>query len=247
MADSPTNDFKPGDDSWNLLRKILARLKAILAATEVPASVTLGASDIEIGAVEIKNATDDTRAVVKTSDPLAGDAGIVVRNIPGAAAQPVSGPLTNVELRATPVPVDIGTVTLGASDLEVGAVEIKNATTDDRVSVSVAGAMKVDGSAVTQPVSVASVALTPSAPSQATVGVASATAVSASARKGLILINTSTTATISLGFGVAAVLNSGVTLPPNSVLNMDEFSFYAGAIAAIASAAATNLSIQEFV
>lgn len=47
------------------------------------------------------------------------------------------------------------TITLNTSDLEIGAVEIKNSTTDDRVSVSAAGAMKVDGSAVTQPVSIA--------------------------------------------------------------------------------------------
>lgn len=47
----------------------------------------------------------------------------------------------------------LGSVTVSASDIEIGAVEIKNATTDDRVTVSAAGAMKVDNSAVTQPVS----------------------------------------------------------------------------------------------
>lgn len=36
-------------------------------------------------------------------------------------------------------------VTVAASDIEIGAVEIKNATTDDRVTVSAAGALKVDG------------------------------------------------------------------------------------------------------
>lgn len=43
--------------------------------------------------------------------------------------------------------------TIDASDIQIGAVEIKNATTDDRATVSAAGALKVDGSAVTQPVS----------------------------------------------------------------------------------------------
>ncbi len=45
--------------------------------------------------------------------------------------------LTDSQLRASPVPVDIGaaSVTINASDIEIGAVEIKNSTTDDRVSV----------------------------------------------------------------------------------------------------------------
>lgn len=48
-----------------------------------------------------------------------------------------TGGLTNTELRATPVPVDIGSasVTLNASDIQIGAVEIKDATSGDRTSV----------------------------------------------------------------------------------------------------------------
>jgi hypothetical protein len=42
-------------------------------------NVTLTASDIEIGAVEIKNATDDTRALVATAAPGVNDPGLVVR------------------------------------------------------------------------------------------------------------------------------------------------------------------------
>lgn len=53
-----------------------------------------------------------------------------------------------VEVSAgTPLPVTI------TSDIQIGAVELKDATTDDRASISAAGALKVDGSAVTQPVS----------------------------------------------------------------------------------------------
>jgi hypothetical protein len=88
--------------------------------------------------------------------------------------------------------------------------------------------------------------LTPSAPTAASVGVASAQAVAANAsRKGLVLVNTSN-ATISLGFGSAAVLNSGVTLRPDGVFEMDEYTFDLGAVNAIASAAASNLAIQEY-
>lgn len=88
--------------------------------------------------------------------------------------------------------------------------------------------------------------LAPSAPAAVSVGVASGVAVAANAsRKGLILTNTST-ATISLGFGAAAVLNSGVTLYPSGVFCMGEYDFDTGDINAIASAAASNLAIQEF-
>jgi hypothetical protein len=88
--------------------------------------------------------------------------------------------------------------------------------------------------------------LTPSAPAAASVGVASASAVAANAnRKGLVLVNSSN-ARISLGFGSAAVLDSGITLYPGGVYEMDEFTFDLGQVNAIASAAASNLSIQEY-
>jgi hypothetical protein len=88
--------------------------------------------------------------------------------------------------------------------------------------------------------------LTPSSPTLATVGVASAQAVAAAAtRKGLILVNTSTV-NISLGFGSTAVLNSGVTLLPGATFVMDEYSFDVGAVNAIAAAASSNLAVQEY-
>lgn len=88
--------------------------------------------------------------------------------------------------------------------------------------------------------------LTPSAPTAATVGVTSAQAVAAaSTRKGLILTNTSSNY-ISLGFGSAAVLYSGITLAPYGTFTMDEYTFDTGAVNAIASAASSNLAIQEY-
>lgn len=88
--------------------------------------------------------------------------------------------------------------------------------------------------------------LTPSSPTSAIVGVASGLSLAANAnRKGLILTNTSKN-TISFGLGVAAVLNSGITLTPNGNWIMDEFNFTTAAINSIASAASSNLAIQEF-
>jgi len=88
--------------------------------------------------------------------------------------------------------------------------------------------------------------LTPAAPTAASVGVASAQVVSANAnRRGLVLVNTST-ARISLGFGATAVLDSGQTMYPGGVFAMSEYDFDLGAVNAIASAAASNLAIQEY-
>lgn len=88
--------------------------------------------------------------------------------------------------------------------------------------------------------------LTPASPTFATVGVASAQAVAANAnRKGLLLINTSANR-ISLGFGAAAVLDSGVTLYPGGTFNMAQEDFDLSAVNAIASAAASNLAVQEY-
>ena len=88
--------------------------------------------------------------------------------------------------------------------------------------------------------------LAPSSPTAASVGVASAQVVAANAnRKGLVLVNTST-ARISLGFGAAAVLDSGITLYPQGSFQMDIATFDLGAVNAIASAATSNLAIQEY-
>lgn len=89
-------------------------------------------------------------------------------------------------------------------------------------------------------------ALTASAPTFATVGTSSASAVAANAsRKGLTLVNTSANR-ISLGFGATAVLDRGITLYPGGSFFMDEYSYSTAAINAIASAAASNLAVQEF-
>jgi hypothetical protein len=91
-------------------------------------------------------------------------------------------------------------------------------------------------------------ALTAAAPTATSVGVASAQAVAANAnRKSLVLINTST-ATISIAFGAApAVLSSGITLNAGGgVYEMDEYLFTTAVVNAIASAAASNLAVQEY-
>lgn len=89
--------------------------------------------------------------------------------------------------------------------------------------------------------------LTGSAPTSASVGVASAQVLASNVnRKGAAFINTSSN-TISFGIGAnAAVLYSGITLVPNGVWEMDEYSYVTSAINAIASGAASNLSIQEW-
>ena len=88
--------------------------------------------------------------------------------------------------------------------------------------------------------------LTASAPDFATVGLASSQVVAANVnRKGLALVNLSSS-DISFGIGTAAILNRGITLKPNGVWEMDEFTFNLSAINAIASGAGSTLSIQEF-
>lgn len=89
-------------------------------------------------------------------------------------------------------------------------------------------------------------ALTASTPIAVSVGTSTGAVVGTNAsRKGLILVNTSVN-TISLGLGVSAVLNSGITLQPGGTFEMDEYSFFTGAVNAIASVAASNLAVQEY-
>lgn len=90
------------------------------------------------------------------------------------------------------------------------------------------------------------VVLSPSSPTTATVGVTSSQIVAFNAsRRGLIVINVSIH-TISIGIGVVGVLNSGITLYPGGVWNMDDYSYTTGSINAIASVAGSVVSIQEF-
>jgi len=90
-------------------------------------------------------------------------------------------------------------------------------------------------------------ALTPIAPAAVSVGITSTSVLAANPdRKGLILTNTSPNY-ISLGFGAAAVLYSGVTLSPyGGVYVMDKYTYNQGTVTAIASAATSNLGVQEF-
>lgn len=88
--------------------------------------------------------------------------------------------------------------------------------------------------------------ITANSPTNVSVGVATTALVATNAnRKGLIIMNLST-ATVSLGIGVSAVLNSGITLYPGGIWTMDEYSFNTAAINAIAGTAASSVAYQEF-
>lgn len=132
----------------------------------------------------------------------------------------------------------------GSTTAVTGNVTVVQATGTNLHAVVDSGTITAV-TALTNPVSTKT-DLTPSSPTAVSVGVTSAQAVASSAtRKGLVLVNTST-ARISLGFGATAVLDSGITLYPQGSFCMDEYSFDLGAVNAIASAAASNLAIQEF-
>lgn len=110
MACEYDNEYKCGDSLYDLTKKILGRLKQLVGfgpggGGGGGGDVTLTVSDVEIGAVEIKDSSTDNRATVRNTDPAATDYGLVVRNIP-SGTQAVSGPfLTDAELRVTPVSV----------------------------------------------------------------------------------------------------------------------------------------------
>src|SRR6267142_278744 len=93
MALDP-NDFRPGDLDNNVLRKILQRLKDVIAAVKGQGSpiigpITISPEDIEIGAVEIKDSTTDDRTKVIDVAPVGNEFAVVVRNIP-SGTQPIS-------------------------------------------------------------------------------------------------------------------------------------------------------------
>ena len=85
-------------------------------------------------------------------------------------------------------------------------------------------------------------------PTAVSVGIASAALIVAnSSRRYLSISNTSAAARISIAFGVAAVLDSGITIQPGQTWEMSELkgNVNRGEVRAIASAAATNAGLQE--
>lgn len=197
------------------------------------------------GAVTIADGADVAQGTTSDAAWVSGSGTVI--SLLKKIASPGGGGLTNTELRATPVPVS-GTVTanLAAGTNNIGDVDVLSLPALPAGTNNIGDVDIVTMPAITGIVAVSLTDLTPTAPTAASVGVASAQAVAAAAtRKGLILVNTSN-ARISLGFGAAAVLDSGVTLYPGGVFQMDSNCFDVGAVNAIASAAASNLAIQEY-
>jgi hypothetical protein len=108
-----------------------------------------------------------------------------------------------------------------------------------------AGSLTVDGT-----VAISSLAgsTTASGPATVTIGTTSATVIASNAnRKGLALTNTSTgSQRVSLHMANgSAVLDSGRTLWPGDIFEMDPWSFTTAQINGIASAAGATIGIQE--
>lgn len=153
------------------------------------------------------------QSTINTNATVAGT--VAVSNFP--ATQAVTGPLTDAQLRATAVTVDIPTA-VDVNIIGAGVPLLVNTKTN----------------------------LNASAPTAVSVGTSSTAVLALNAtRQGLVLVNTSN-GIISIAFGTTAVLNSGITLLPYGVFCMDEYSCGIDAVNAIASVAASNLAVQEF-
>lgn len=91
--------------------------------------------------------------------------------------------------------------------------------------------------------------LTASTPASATVtGSSSQIVASNTSRKGLAIINLSTTDTIYIGIGTTALVGKGIALTQyGSVYEMSEYDYALSAITAISSGTSSPVSIQEFI
>lgn len=165
-----------------------------------------------------------------------------------AVTQPVSGTVTANQGGA---PWSTNITQLGGTAIDTnsgnksaGTLRVVIATDQPQLT----NALKVDGSAVTQPISIVG-STTASAPATATVNATSGTVIASNAnRKGLTLTNTSTGGQIiSLHMANgSAVLLSGITLYPGDSFVMNRETFTTAQINGIASAASGTLGIQEF-
>lgn len=141
-----------------------------------------------------------------------------------------------------------GSISIDPGDIEIGAVELKNGTDDTRATVTASNALKVDGSAVTQPVS-GTITATPEKGTSAgtstgiSVGSSSTTILASNAsRKEAIIVNDSNE-TIYLKFGSGAALNSGVRLNANGGTLVE--NVYTGIITGISTSGSKNVTVTE--
>lgn len=129
-----------------------------ISATALPlpaGAATASKQDALLAELQLKADLTETQPVSAASLPLPSGAATSAKQLPdnhnvvvtSAPTTAVTGPLTDTQLRQTPVPVSM------TSDIEIGAVELKNGSDDTRATVTASNALKVDGSAVTQPVS----------------------------------------------------------------------------------------------
>jgi hypothetical protein len=88
-------------------------------------------SDIQLGAVEIKDGDSDTRLDVITQDAAFGTA----TNGLAMFGKYQATPTTYSDNDAAPILLDANGRIVLSSDIEIGAVEIKNSSSDDRVIV----------------------------------------------------------------------------------------------------------------
>lgn len=168
------NDYRPGDSEVPILRKILNRLGELVGFGP-PGDVTIGpvtltASDIEIGAVELKDGSTDTRAKIRTDNPAPTDEGLVVRNIPSGTQDvsvtnfPATQPISAVSL---PLPTGAATEATLATRLSESAFQARiNTLGQKTMANSTPVAIASDQSTV--PVSVASLPLPSGAATEAT-------------------------------------------------------------------------------
>jgi hypothetical protein len=112
-----------------------------------------------------------------------------------------------------------------------------------------------DASGNLQPASVANpipiviepTSVTGNTPTNTPIGLSSVTVLASNAnRKGVNVVNISF-GTVSLAFGIAAVLYTGVTLGPGGTFWMDAQDFTTATINAISSQTNTTIAVQEFV
>ena len=128
----------------------LASDKSVQILNDNVIKVVQALIDLEANIKPSQNADEFVpfRRVIRQGNQLVfDDSDWASRSGGGGSGGGTTGGLTDAELRATPVPVSM------SSDIEIGAVELKNGTDDTRAEVTAGNALKVDGSAVTQPVS----------------------------------------------------------------------------------------------
>lgn len=215
-------------------------------------AVTLSGGDLEIGAVEIKDAGTDVRAPVSATTGLTvncNSSDVTIDNAAGSGVyiQPGTSAVFQVQSNSANIATETTVSAINTklvSGTDIGDVTINNANGGSAVNIQDGGnTITVDGA-----VTIAA-ARTPTHTAPV-IGAADTTALAANANRLAAEFVNDSSETIYLNLSAIAVMNQGIRLNANGgsyTMSREQGNLYVGEVSGICASGSKTLLVIEFI